>query len=323
MPVHLHPIPEAPPANLTTISFAALTSSDAAVVSAEVERVIQACETSGFFCIVDHGVPASLLRRTINASRNFFGLPEDVKQKYGQDKHRVVPATCRGYGSAEMLNMIHGYDYKQFFDMGLEREHVEGKPFYGPNISPSDEDAPDFSKSMFELQDHVVNRLAPVIRRTLAKGLGLDEHFFDYAMQEPTLIQRALCYPAMAGSAGKHTDSGLFTVLIQESSPERSLQVFTGGRWMSVRAEEEVFVVNLGDTLQFWTNNRFVSTPHQVRHCGDNSRISVPFFFYPDIEAEFVPLKGGPRIRVADVICKNFKNIWEDFQGAGRAKELV
>lgn len=322
MPSKLHPIPEAPPANLSTISFAALTSSDPAVVDAEVKRVVQACESSGFFCLVHHGVPTSLLRRAITVSKEFFELPGEVKQKYGQDKHQAVPATCRGYSSTEMLNMNHGVDCKQFFDMGLERGFVEGKHFYGPNIMPSEEDCPDFAKAMFELQNHVMGRLEPVIHRTLAKALGLDEHFFDVVMAEPTLIQRVLYYPAESGSAGKHTDNGLFTVLIQETSTEKSLQVFTGGRWMSVQANEEVFVVNLGDILQFWSDGRFVSTPHQVRHCGNDKRISLPFFVYPDIESDFEPLKGGRRIRVVDVMNKNFKNIWEEFKGAGRAREL-
>ena len=319
--------PNDPPILLTelaTISFATLTSADPSLSDPEISRLLNICETCGFFYLKDHAVSATLVRRAIDASRRFFHLPHATKEKFGQHMHPVQPATCRGYVATENLN-LNSRDCKQVFDLGIPRDLVPGKRFSGPNILPSDEIAPDFAKSLLELQADVMSRLVPGLHRALGKALGLGADFFEPYMQEPTLIQRVICYPPRVGLAGKHTDNGLFTILIQEPNENRSLQVYTGGRWLEVEAREDLFVINLGDILQFWTCGRFVSTPHMVRHASaERERFSLPFFVYPDIDSAFITLdKEGEAIKVVDVMDRNFTNIWVDQRGAGRARELL
>lgn len=45
----------------------------------------------------DHGISPELVQKTIDASRNFFQLPEETKKAYSQEKQTVEPKTCRGY----------------------------------------------------------------------------------------------------------------------------------------------------------------------------------------------------------------------------------
>ena len=54
------------------------------------------------------------------------------------------------------------------------------------------------------------------------------------------------------------------------------------GNWKFVAPIEGTFVVNIGDTMKLWTNNRFQSTPHRVINTRGASRYSIPFFANPD-----------------------------------------
>ena len=51
------------------------------------------------------------------------------------------------------------------------------------------------------------------------------------------------------------------------------------------------FVVNIGDMLEIWTNGLWQSTKHRVVHRSGNLRVSVPFFYEPDLDAVIEPLE--------------------------------
>lgn len=85
-----------------------------------------------------------------------------------------------------------------------------------------------------------------------------------------------------------------------------------------MEANQDLFDVNLGNMLQFWTNGRFVSTPHQVIHRGSDARISVPIFIYPDADAKMIPL-GKPEseaLIAGEVYYNDLLNIWSRDRGA-------
>jgi len=51
--------------------------------------------------------------------------------------------------------------------------------------------------------------------------------------------------------------------------------------WIAVPPLAGTFVVNIGDTLQMWTNDLYVSTLHRVVNSSSKARISQPLFTYP------------------------------------------
>ncbi|CDN10001.1 hypothetical protein RintRC_5111 [Richelia intracellularis] len=71
-----------------------------------------------------------------------------------------------------------------------------------------------------------------------------------------------------------------------------------------------------------WTDGTFVSTPHEVIHESPGSRISIPFFIYPNIDATIEPFGKGEKISTKEVMLSNFESIWVTHKGAGRAQEL-
>ncbi|MGD1803961.1 isopenicillin N synthase family dioxygenase [Dapis sp. BLCC M126] len=290
----------------------------------EIKKLYDVCYEHGFFYLKEHEVSPEIINQTIEVSRKFFELPEDVKLNYRQDIQKVYPKTCRGYSPlyGEFLDGAQA-DPKEIFDLGIERPLSE-KPFTGPNVIPDDSIAPGFASSHYQLQNEIMTKVTPKLLKGLALALGLEASWFDRFFTDPTLIQRTIYYPSGMGKAGKHTDNGIFTVLIQEYFPQPSLRVHTKEEWIDAPCVEDAFVINLGDMLQTWTNGLFVSTPHEVIHRNSEAtRISIPFFVYPNIDAIIEPLGTSEKIILKEVMLKNFVSIWETREGAGRAKELV
>jgi hypothetical protein len=171
---------------------------------------------------------------------------------------------------------------------------------------PDEETAPGFAATHFELQHEIMSKVTPTLLKGLAIALKLDENWFDPFFRDPVLIQRAICYPAGEGRAGKHTDNGIFTILIQEYFPTPSLRVYAQDEWIDAPCIENALVVNLGDMLQLWTKSLFVSTPHEVIHKNLNeSRISIPFFVYPSIDTLIKPFE------TEEEFCDKVQKIFE------------
>jgi len=80
--------------------------------------------------------------------------------------------------------------------------------------------------------------------------------------------------------------TGSLTIVKPDNAPG-GLQVMTKeGSWMDVPNLEEGFVVNLGDLMAEWTNDRWVSTMHRVvnpprGNALGSRRLSMTFFHQP------------------------------------------
>ena len=62
----------------------------------------------------------------------------------------------------------------------------------------------------------------------------------------------------------------------------QGLSICCRRRWMDAPGVEDAFVVNGGDILHRWTNERFLSTPHRVRNVSGELRYAIPFFCDPN-----------------------------------------
>lgn len=321
------PEPEELPIDLVKVSLRRLTSTDKIERDAEIDRLRTACESIGFFYLEDHGIPVEMRQRLFDVSRVFFKLPDDEKKaKWGQAAQVIEPRTVRGYVGLydEQLNPEHDTDCKQFFEVGPDRPLIPGKPFTGPTIMPSDEECPGFRDANLNLLDHVIDNVVPPMLRAFALALGQRENFFEEQVTRDEMMvhQRLNYYPPHDGVAGRHTDSGLFTMVIQEpveSGSSSSLRVFSNDKWGNVEASNERIVVNLGNMLMFWSGGRFISTPHQVVHDKPHDRVSCPVFVYPNADARMQPIGSGEdSVKIAgEVYIKDQAEIFGNKKGAG------
>lgn len=126
--------------------------------------------------------------------------------------------------------------------------------------------------------------------RALALHLRLEETYFDQWVSQGNSILRPIHYPPLtkapekAVRAAAHTDINLITLLM--GAHGRGLQVQNRqGDWIEAIASKDQLMVNVGDMLSRLSNNRLLSTVHQVVNPPEagwsESRYSIPFFMHP------------------------------------------
>lgn len=85
-----------------------------------------------------------------------------------------------------------------------------------------------------------------------------------------------------AGAIGlfPHTDGDFCTILPASAAP--GLEVcLTDGRWVRPHISPDEILVNSGDMLRRWTNNRYLSALHRAACYAGVDRLSLPVFFHP------------------------------------------
>ena len=163
---------------------------------------------------------------------------------------------------------------------------LANRRFHAMNKWPSESDLPGFRANMLGYMS-TLEALCKKLVRLYALALFLPETFFDACFAEPHMILRMSRYPVIDGaddtlaSLVPHTDSGFMTLLPPNKVQGLSI-LLPDGRWMDAPGVADAFVVNGGDILHRWTNERFLSTPHRVRNVSGQLRYAVPFFFDPN-----------------------------------------
>jgi isopenicillin N synthase-like dioxygenase len=256
------------------------TEADWARVAAELGA---ACRDVGFFYVVNHGVPASLVAAAFAASRAFFALPVAEKLELSMD----VVGGNRGYAGfmREALDPTHGRDRKEAFNVGLELAaddpgRLAGEPYRALNAWPR---TAGFRDTMLAYFDACLG-LGDRIHRAFARDLGLDPEYFVEKLQRPLATLRLLRYPPEPVGeigAGTHTDYGNITLLATDGVGGLEIRD-RAGRWLAAPSIPGAFVVNIGDCLMRWTNDVYVSTPHRVVSRGAGERFSIAFFLDPN-----------------------------------------
>ena len=250
------------------------------------EQTDRACRQWGFFYIKGHPISPARIAEVLGNAQRFFALPVEEKLKIDitQTRHH------RGYGAVatEQLDPTKPSDLKETFDMGLHlpADHPEvlvEKPLRGPNRHP------DLSGWQALMEQHYrdMQALAQTLLRAMTLALGIERDFFDTRFNEPVSVLRLIHSPprdtascAEQQGAGAHTDYGCITLLYQDAAG--GLQVRNvNGQWIDAPPIDGTFVVNLGDMMARWSNDRYLSTPHRVISPLGVDRYSMPFFAEP------------------------------------------
>lgn len=251
----------------------------------------RACEEVGFLSVIGHGVPEEIVDGAFAAARLFFGSPPEIKN-YTSLTEGVLNRGYDGIGSQQLDPDAPAADVKEVFDIGLDLpwDHplvVAGTPMHGPNPWP---ELAGFREPVEAFYDSA-RRLCERLLGGMALSLGLDEHAFEPFHQTPIATMRLVRYPprpadAIEGQlgAGAHTDWGAITVLAQDDAGGLEVQL-PDGAWVPVPPTPGAFVVNVGDLLARWTNDRYRSTRHRVVNPVDRERYSAVFFLDLDHHA--------------------------------------
>ena len=90
-----------------------------------------------------------------------------------------------------------------------------------------------------------------------------------------------------------HTDFGCVTLLWQDPTGGLEVRERATRSWIPAPPIEGTLVINVGDLLGRWTNDRFASTPHRVVNRSGGERFSIATFYDPDFSALVDPRELG------------------------------
>lgn len=255
-----------------------------------------ACIKYGFFALTNHGVDSDLLARHMDLQRSFFSLPLKDKMTVAVDSNNRG-YTPMGNETLDEKNSKFSDDHEGIY-YGRHTTDVS-LPLHGPNQWLAEDILPGY-RAVTEEYISEMTKLGLRALKLLSKSLHLEQDYFDPFFQQPMIALRPLRYGAIksdpqAGrfAAGAHTDYGMLTFLYTDGQP--GLEIFHKGRWLEVPPQlPGVFVCNLGDMLERWTNGLYKSTLHRVVNKTGHERYSVPFFFEPTYTAVVEPLLFEP-----------------------------
>ncbi len=265
-----------------------------------VDRLGEAYQNIGFVAIRNHFLTSDLSARLYNLVREFFALPDVIKQKYEDP----VLAGQRGYvgkGKEHAKGRNTG-DLKEFYHIG--QEVSDGDPIreeYPANVWP--DEVPQFREVSLDVYRRL-EKTGVYMLRAIALHLGLPEQHFDSKVKNGNSILRPIHYypianpdevPGDAVRAAEHGDINLITLLMGASA--EGLQVLRRDKkWIPITALPDQLVVNVGDMLERLTNTRLKSTIHRVvnppRNKMNTPRYSIPFFMHPRSEMSLTALPG-------------------------------
>ncbi len=275
-------------------------SKDKKALAAETDHI---CSEIGFLSVVGHGVHDSLIQNIYDRSKCFFRGPMNAKLNVSQTKPHII----RGYiglGKSALGSTIGNDtppDLKETFSMGPEA--VENNPYFSapgsrshfaPNLWPVGD--PHFKDAWLNYWN-AMTKLSENLMQLFAHALGLKTDHFYTQIDRHVSVLSAMFYPDQPNPpepgqlrAGAHTDFGTMTILKPDNAPG-GLQVMTkNGIFEPVSAPPDAFIVNIGDMMARWTNDRWVSTMHRVVNPPidqklSTERLSLGFFHQPNYDA--------------------------------------
>jgi len=279
----------------------------------------------GFAQLVNHGISDELIGAVWQQSEAFFALPMEEKRKLSRSHKNVM-----GYYDRELTKEKR--DQKEVFDF-ICVPHPELPDNHPDNFSKvdgvnqwSEGQPPEFQLTM-KAYAAACTDLSHRILSVFSLGLGLEQDYFrQYFDPAHTSFTRLNHYPTTdvleSGVQGDvvplgdqalhhHTDAGVLTVLLQDAVG--GLQAKSGDDWINVEPIDGSLIINVGDLMQIWSNDKIKSALHRVRPITQTGRYSIPFFFNPPYETVCAPILAPGE----DALYRPMK--WGDFR-AGRAE---
>jgi isopenicillin N synthase-like dioxygenase len=282
-----------------------------------VDRAIMAAAAASGFMLV-HDLPDDVPLGATERARllRLFDLPAETirplwRQKF-DPSHRNV---YRGW-----FPLQKGFPTcKEGIDMGADVAYGAGvvdvsDPLREATPLPPESVIPGWRVSVAAYY-RAMETVAQALMRSIARGLGLPEAFFDASFNKGLSTLRLIRYPVrddltmavepdpelwvthagrrchLTGKA--HVDSGFLTLLAQDGV--EGLQARHGtGDWLDVPPREATLAVNFGKVLEKWCGGRIRATEHRVIGVGCERR-SIPFFHEAraDVEISPLPLDGA------------------------------
>ena len=270
------------------------------------DELDNACREWGCFQLRNHNLADELCRSMLVEMERFFALPLPDK--------RAIERTADnpwGFYDRELTKNVR--DWKQIFDAGPTSDCG---PFAGAELRWPGQLA-DF-RDTIEAYCTACKTLALTLLADIGECLGVSRGTLEREFGEGhSSFLRLNYYPPCEApedhlGISPHTDAGALTILLPDAQP--GLQFLRGDDWYTVMPEPGALIINAGDIVQVWSNDRYRAPLHRVLTNAEHSRYSAPFFLNPGYDTVYAPLPSAlhgtsPRYRPIN---------WGEFR-AGRA----
>ncbi|KAH7837699.1 hypothetical protein Vadar_016875 [Vaccinium darrowii] len=233
-----------------------------------VEEIREAAGTWGFFQIVNHGVPLSVMKGVLESVKRFHEQPSEVKKEfYSRDGSQRVK-----YYSTGSLHSFQSAHWRDTLSVDFE------------DSVPDPQGLPEVCRDTFVEYVGYTVKVRNMLSELLSEALGLDSNFL--AKLECMETQRLVSHyhppcpqPDLTIGNTRHTDATFLTILLQDHIG--GLQVLHKDKWVNVPPMEGAFVINLGDFMQLVTNEKYRSVEHRVLAKKVGPRISMACLLAP------------------------------------------
>ncbi len=275
------------------------------------QAIMAAAATSGFMVVsglptdvpLGHAARAHLLR--------LFDLPESETRKLWRQKFDPTHQNVyRGWFPLQtgFLTAKEGIDLGADIVHGASLVH-SADPLREATPLPSERVLPGWRESAAAYY-RGMEKVSQALMRAIARGLSLEQHFFDGSFEKGLSTLRLLRYPLrtdveqaarvdpdvwVSHNGGRfyvngapHVDSGFLTLLAQDGVAGLQAR-HRNGAWLNVPPSDDGLAVNFGKVLERWCGGLIKATEHRVIGTG-RERMSIPFFYEARADAEIRPL---------------------------------
>ncbi|KAH9304111.1 hypothetical protein KI387_008515 [Taxus chinensis] len=246
-------------------------------------QIAKACETPGFFQLLNHGISHSLMDSVKKVCSENYKLTRE--KNFGQSLpakmlNHAMMAEANGKTCGEIKNM----DWEDVFQIN-DMEASESWPSKPSNFRETME---EFRKEIFKMAESLLEIIS--LNLGLEKGYlkdafsGEDKPFFGTKVSHYPPCPR----PDLIKGIRSHTDAGGLILLFQDDEVS-GLQVLNNGRWIDVQPIAYSIVIDIGDQLEVISGGKYKSAWHRIIPTKDGNRLSVASFYNPSYSAMIYP----------------------------------
>lgn len=228
------------------------------------ESLAHACETYGFFQLVNHGIEEGIVADMVDVGRRFFEMPIAEREKY---MSADLSSPVR-YGTSFNQTNDGVFSWRDFLKLVSDNNNNAAWP-----SSPADfrQSAGTYAKE--------TRKLFLSVMEAIMESLGISNTKNEQTeLENGSQLMVVNCYPPcpqpdLTLGMPPHSDYGFLTLLLQDTV--RGLQIQHRDEWFTVQPIPGAFVVNVGDHLEIFSNGRYKSVLHRVIVNSSHYRISV------------------------------------------------
>ena len=259
---------------------------------------IEEAYTTVGFAVFKNPIPEDdqkIMNHWFDFMKQFFDLDTQIKNKYSYQAENNLGYSVMG---AENVDPTAPKDMKESFNYNNTRMPDSLWPIEIDFFKPT---ALNSIRIADELTTQILNKFDTILK---------SDNTLVNAHTKPYNTTRVIHYPAYTGKLqdkqmriGEHSDYGTITLLWQINDVPGLQVKDLSGIWHPVPYADNSVVCNIGDLLQRWTNDYFVSTKHRVVNTHiDKTRYSMPHFVDPtpgtivhnlrDEESKYEPIES-------------------------------